>query len=733
MSKLSFGFRSAACFFFRPCTQDKQYDQAIRTLDQYESMVNPRQIPSEADPAMWKYENSEMYMFKAMIFEEAGQHREALALLEKRGDKIVDKVGVLEQKARLHSALASSSAAEPSDAEAATATYRELLAMNPDNHRYHAALQSVMGIVAGKPSGPAQLAALKQLYAQLQKENPRSDTCKRLPLDYLSGDEFAAAIREFVVKPLRKGVPSLFHNIEGLYADAAKGAEMGLAFAEIEKSLATSKKFPGASEVEAKPEECRVYALTLLAHHKDRIGDVDGALAAIDAAIAIEPVIECYLAKASFLKRAGDLGAAAAVADKARSMDLADRYLNSVCTRRMLQSGDFASAEKTVALFTRDGDQASNLFDMQCAWFENEAGRCHQRAGRRGRALKYFTAVRKHYDDMEEDQFDFHQYCVRKMTLRSYVDMLRAEDTLFSRDAYRGAARGAIEVYLDLYDNPLPDEVAAEEEMLAKMSAEERKMYRKKQRQAAERKEKEEAEKKKAEEAAAKEAAEAAAKGGKKKKPASNKKEDPDPLGDTLLKTEDPLSAAADMLEPLLRHALDFEDTHLLAFEVYRRKGKWLLVLRAVHAAVAAAPASFAARRNVAHLAAIVAAGLPADVPAAVKAVLEEGVGKLTGGGAASAGSYAAALVAEASGPLSAVLAAEAVGLADAAKGPAAAAAAAKTAKLEGSQVAECKEAVAVLTRLDRAAGEALRARCAGVHPYCDAFGGARVGSATGM
>ncbi len=27
-----------------------------------------------------------------------------------------------------------------------------------------------------------------------------------------------------------------------------------------------------------------------------------------------------------------------------------------------------------------------------------------------------------------EDQFDFHSYCVRKMTLRSYVEMLRMED-----------------------------------------------------------------------------------------------------------------------------------------------------------------------------------------------------------------------------------------------------------------------------------------------------------------
>lgn len=34
-------------------------------------------------------------------------------------------------------------------------------------------------------------------------------------------------------------------------------------------------------------------------------------------------------------------------------------------------------------------------------------------------------AVSKHFFDIEEDQFDFHSYCIRKMTLRAYIEMLR--------------------------------------------------------------------------------------------------------------------------------------------------------------------------------------------------------------------------------------------------------------------------------------------------------------------
>lgn len=38
------------------------------------------------------------------------------------------------------------------------------------------------------------------------------------------------------------------------------------------------------------------------------------------------------------MKHAGDLVAAAALADEARCMDLADRYVNSDCVKRMLQA-----------------------------------------------------------------------------------------------------------------------------------------------------------------------------------------------------------------------------------------------------------------------------------------------------------------------------------------------------------------------------------------------------------
>lgn len=49
------------------------------------------------------------------------------------------------------------------------------------------------------------------------------------------------------------------------------------------------------------------------------------------------------------------------------------------------------------------------------------------------------------------------------MTLRSYVGLLRLEDVLRAHPFYFKAAKCAMEVYLRLHDEPLPDPTQAQE------------------------------------------------------------------------------------------------------------------------------------------------------------------------------------------------------------------------------------------------------------------------------
>ena len=64
------------------------------------------------------------------------------------------------------------------------------------------------------------------------------------------------------------------------------------------------------------------------------------------------------------------------------------RFLNSTAAKWKFRAGDVEGAEATAALFTKDGDQVNNLFDMQCTWYEIEAGRAWLRRANYGKVSR---------------------------------------------------------------------------------------------------------------------------------------------------------------------------------------------------------------------------------------------------------------------------------------------------------------------------------------------------------
>ena len=102
----------------------------------------------------------------------------------------------------------------------------------------------------------------------------------------------------------------------------------------------------------------------------------------------------------------------------------------------------------------RERGPATNLFDMEATWFELEAA-CHTRRNKFGRALKYYHAVLTHFNQFVEDQFDFHAYCLRRTSINAYMDLLKVEDSMYA-ETVRAAAKGAVMLYVNLFDEPRP-------------------------------------------------------------------------------------------------------------------------------------------------------------------------------------------------------------------------------------------------------------------------------------
>ncbi|KAA3479374.1 N-alpha-acetyltransferase 16, NatA auxiliary subunit [Gossypium australe] len=579
--------------------------KAVEILEAYEGTLEDDYPPDNE-----RCEHGEMLLYKISLLEERGFLERALEELHKKEPKIqpkhteiltgtelelldiglrlgwyglVDKLTYKEQEVSLLVKLGR--------LEEGANLYKALLTMNPDNYRYYEGLQKCFVLYSenGKYSSD-EIDQLDALYKSLADQYTWSSAVKvvhlchvpifidmdgydilRIPLDFLQGDKFREAAISYIKPLLTKGVPSLFSDLSPLYDHPGKADMLEQLILELEHSIRINGRYPDRTEKE--PPSTLLWILFFLAQHYDRRGQYDVAISKIDEAIQHTPtVIDLYSVKSRILKHAGDLVAAASLADEARCMDLADRYINSECVKRMLQADQVlkavALAEKTAVLFTKDGDQHNNLHDMQCMWYELASGESYFRQGDLGRALKKFLAVEKHYADITEDQFDFHSYCLRKMTLRAYVEMLKFQDRLHSHAYFHKAAAGAIRCYLKFYDSPV-NSPAEEEDNTSKTPSQKKKM--KKQRKA-------ERAKKEAEEKNEESSASGNSKFGKR----HIKPVDPDPYGEKLLKTEDPLSEATKYLKLLQKNSPDSLETHLLSFEVNMRKQKILLAFQAV-------------------------------------------------------------------------------------------------------------------------------------------------------
>lgn len=542
----------------------EDYEMALKILEEFRQ--------TQKKPT-YDYEYSELLMYQNMVIRESGNEEAALKHLEEYESAICDKISLKEIKGKYLLSLGRLAEAD--------SLYVDLLKRNPENHDYYAQLEAARQAETAED----RLA----IYTEYQERFPRAQAPKRLPLNFLSGPELEARLSVYVRAALRKGVPPLFVDLRPLYAKPEAAAlidKMLTGFLENQLKLGS---FDCEGVVMQESPTSLLWTYYFLAQHYDHKQDYAKALELINAAIDHTPtLIELFTLKGKIYKHAGDPEEAVRCLDEAQSMDTADRYINCKCAKYMLRANKVAEAEAMCGKFTREGVPAmDNLNEMQCMWFQGECALAFQRLGMFGESLKKCSEIDRHFTEIIEDQFDFHTYCMRKMTLKAYVDLLRLENQLRSHKFYEKTATVAIKTYIRLYDRPLQETDENSDKNAADLDPSELKKLKNKAKKA----------KRKAEQE------KAAAEQDKKRKELhnKNKKKNEDELDspakdelvpDKLARPEDPLEEAARFLQPLLTLAKDKINTHLLAFEIYYRKGKPLLMLRAIKQALVVDPTS---------------------------------------------------------------------------------------------------------------------------------------------
>lgn len=456
------------------------------------------------------YEEGELLLFQNRCLEKLCKFSEAVEHLKAHEAHITDKLSVKVKLAELEVLLGNFATAKE--------LWLQLVKNQPDNYRFHSGLQAAyLELESDRSSAmfalkrlelpstvlnldAAQLNTLKELYTTVMSFHKKS-AANKIVLGFCRGsEELRAALDSHMKDNLRSAIPSLFHDICSLVkvpdpndssrvlysidaADFKQHEVVKIALELVDAYLVNLRKcnqFDAAStRTEPEPPTALLWALYLKTHLLEMSGELDAALEVIDEAIAHTPTaIDMFGKRARLLKKLGNYTAAAIAMDECRVLDLQDRYLNNKTTKYFLRADEIPLAMNTIALFTKhEGDPQQTLYELQCNWYELELAEAYARTKQWGAALRKFYAVRKHFNDYNDDMFDFHGYCMRKVphqgpfipnqpsviilytcflqtTLRAYFDTVNMLDNSYTHKFYQRAARGVLKIFLYLHEFP---------------------------------------------------------------------------------------------------------------------------------------------------------------------------------------------------------------------------------------------------------------------------------------
>ena len=390
------------------------------------------------------FSKNRIVCFKLRLLEETGKYNDVLKTLNEYSLLITDKVYVLELTFRVYLKLGQK--------EKALEAMSNLIDRNTEKYEYHTQYLTVKGLLSEDGSANEEnTQKILQHYVELKKKYPRSFAISRIPLTYAKGEQFKNLFIEFIEPNLVKGIPSLFNSLKVLYSDQEKVNIITQVMENILSSIEKDNTFPNSDE--KLPITTILWVWTYSARHNDMLKNYNRAFELINKAIEHSPTLEdLYFIKAKFAKHAGNAQVAYRLVDKARAIDIADRFMNTKAAIYGFRCGKYEIAEKTANHFAKEQEGVSNLSHMQAHWYFREAGMCCFNNKEYIKSLDLFKTAMKHYNDYKMDEYDFHNFNHRICSLSQEVDMVRSTDSYFKHKDYFVSSTKSIEIYLILND-----------------------------------------------------------------------------------------------------------------------------------------------------------------------------------------------------------------------------------------------------------------------------------------
>ncbi|RNF06493.1 putative N-acetyltransferase subunit Nat1 [Trypanosoma conorhini] len=392
-------------------------------------------------------ERSEVFLYLVELELSHNAPARALELLKKHGAEIVDEEEKLRLRAKAHALLG-----QKADAEK---RYMELIGRGVSEADCIAAIAHLRKIPLDAHRCPKRdEGKYLEILQQVLDVYPKCDYARRHLLDFVPMTEFRKRLCEYASVFIAKMIPSLFSVLKSLYKDPERAKEIGAAFLQWEDEVKRNdfSSFGGKSN-----PSYILWIWMYLSSHYCRLRQFDQAFHYINLAIDHTPTVELlYLMKAKIHERNQEFDEAAMHADKARQLDLQDKYLNGKAAKYFFRANHIAEAEERMQMFYKasaaPGDTYLTALESQCAWYEREVGDAFYRKGDYISALANYLMYEEHHTRNHAELLDFHNYVFRRCTMRAWFDVLARDDDLNGNKFFLKLCPRIVRTYLKVYE-----------------------------------------------------------------------------------------------------------------------------------------------------------------------------------------------------------------------------------------------------------------------------------------
>ena len=257
---------------------------------------------------------------------------------------------------------------------------------------------------------------MTEVLSELKINYPKSKIIKNLELSFSQNEEFEKKFENYFINQLEITIPSIFINIQFIYKlQPHKIKIIQKILDKYNANIKSSSKINDNLDLPIHVAWVYFYE----AQHYLFLSELEEAINYINVAIDITPsVIEFYMVAAKIFKHSYMIDNYILAYDKARMLDVGDRYLNAKTAKIYLRSGDIEKNSELMKEFVSDPLTEENIKFTETLWYLNECG---------GAFLIKKNIIRSHYCFKNvinvflaiiKDQVDFYNFCLRRNMLK---------------------------------------------------------------------------------------------------------------------------------------------------------------------------------------------------------------------------------------------------------------------------------------------------------------------------